>query len=155
MTTASQAFAVIRARLAANKPAGLTAFRFQNEDEDTTGAAALPDTPAAFAYIEFLAEPGSLAAFGGGAGRNLYRNPAQIQCYVFVPRGLGLAAATDLAEQLATLFRSYRDADISCFAATVYPGGDGASIKPPGLSSEVDNYFWAVADVSFYFDLIG
>ena len=35
MTTASAAFAIIRARLIANKPANLTAFRFQNESGGT------------------------------------------------------------------------------------------------------------------------
>ncbi len=155
MTTASAAFAIIRARLIANKPANLTAFRFQNEDEDSTGVASLPDTPAAFAYVEFLTEPATLVSFGGGRGSNRYRNPARIVVYVFVPRGQGLAAATDLGESVATLFRSYRDDDISCFEASVYPGGDGSQLTPPGLSSEVNNYFWAAVEIALFFDLIG
>jgi hypothetical protein len=150
VTTASAAYAVIRARLEANTPAGLTALRWQNED-----GAALPDTPAAFAYTEFLTDPATLVSFGGGVGANRYRNPARIECFIFVPRGQGLTVATDLAEQVASVFRGFRDADISCFEASVFPGGDGASIKPPGLSSEVDNYFWAVAEVSLFFDLVG
>jgi hypothetical protein len=155
MTTASGAFAVIRARCVANKPAGLSAFRFQGEDADTNGDVELPDTPAAFAYVEFLAEPAQLVSYGGGRGANRYRHPMRIVFYVFVPRGVGLSVATDLAEQLATLFRSYRDDDISCFDATVYPGGNGADLKPPGLSSEVNNYFWASVEVSGFYDLIG
>ena len=150
MTTATQAFSVIRSRLEANQPAGLTSLRWQNED-----GGALPDEPAAFAYTEFLSEPGFVAGYGGGRGSNLYRNPARVDCYIFVPRGQGLQVATDLAEQVAVLFRSYRDSDISCFEATVYPGGNGADIKPPGLASEVDNYFWALAEVSLHFDQVG
>jgi hypothetical protein len=40
--------AVLKARLIANAPAGLMQLRWQNED-----GAALPNTPAAFAYTEF------------------------------------------------------------------------------------------------------
>jgi hypothetical protein len=150
MTTASTAFAVIKSRIEANKPTGISVLRWQNEDGD-----ALPDVPAAFLYTEFLADPAALISFGGGRGNNRYRNPARITAYVFVPRGEGLTSALDLAEQVAALFRSYRDSDISCLDATVYPGGDGANLKPPGLSSEVDNYFWASVEVSLFFDLIG
>lgn len=150
MTTASQAYAVIRARIEANKPAALTALRWQNEDGE-----ALPDTPAAFAYTEFLAEPANLVSFGGGRGNNRYRHPAQIVCYIFVPRGQGLSVATDLAEQIAALFRSHRDTDISCSAATVHPGGNGADFRPAGVASEVDNYYVAVVEVPLFFDLIG
>lgn len=149
MTTATQAFTVIRTRLEANQPSGL-GLRWQNEDGE-----ALPDTPAPFAYIEFLTDPAFLASFGGGRSANRYRNRARITAYVFVPRGQGLTVATDYAEQVATVFRSYRDADISCFDASVYPGGNGADIKPPGLDSAVDNYFYAVAEISLFFDQIG
>lgn len=151
MTTASDAFAAIKTRLTNNKPSGLTFLVWQNEDPT-----ALPDTPAAFAYVEFLVERSSgPAAFGGGAGRNLYRNPARVVVFVFVPRGKGLVTALDLAEQVATLFRSYRDNAVSCFEAVVQPGGDGAEISPPGMASEVNNYYWATVDVSLYFDQIG
>lgn len=150
MTTASAAYAVIRSRFEANKPAGLTALRWQNEDGE-----ALPNQPAAFAYTEFLTDQASIASYGGGRGNNRYRNPARIVVYVFVLRGEGLAVATDLAEQVAAIFRSYRDDDISCFEASVLPGGDGADLKPPGLSSEVDNYFWAGVEIVLFFDQIG
>ena len=151
MTTASQAYTVVRNRLTSYKPAGLTALRWQGED-----GGALPDTPAAFCYTEFVAEPASLVSFGGGRGQNRYRNPARVDFFVFVPRGQGLIVATDLAEQVATLFRSYRDSDISCFEATVHPLGDGAQLKPPGLrTSEVANYYCAAVEVAMFFDLIG
>lgn len=156
MTTASQAYDVLRARLLANKPAGLSALRWQNEDADSNGDEALPNEPAPFAFVELVAErAGPPVSYGGGAGANRYRNPARLVIYVFVPAGAGLTLATDLAEACATLFRSYRDADVSCFDATVHPGGTGAEITPPGLSSEVGNYFYAVAEIALFFDLIG
>lgn len=158
MTTAAAARQVMRARIEA---AGISyggnpvPFRWQNEDADSAGNIALPDTPAPFVYAEFLTEAAALASFGGGRGQNRYRNPARLDAYVMVPKGQGLDAAEDIAEQVATLFRSYRDADISCFDATVYPGGDGASLKPEGLSSDVGNYFYAVTEVSLFFDQAG
>lgn len=147
MTTASGAYDVIRARIEANITS--TPIFWQGEDK------ALTDQPAAFFYVEFLSDPAFLASFGGGRGSNRYRNPARIDAYAFVPQGWGLRPATDLAETMAALFRSYRDTDISCMEATVHPLGHGSEIKPPGLSSEVGNYFVAVAEISLTFDLIG
>lgn len=148
MTTVSQARAVVRARIEAG---GLgVPLRWQNED-----GGPLPDEPAPFVYAEFNTERGSIAGYGGGRGNNLYRNPARIEAYVFVPKGQGLDQAETIGEQIAALFRSYRDADISCFDATVYPGGDGAALTPPGLLSEVGNYFWAGVEISLHFDQIG
>jgi hypothetical protein len=149
MTTVSGAFDVIKARLTAGKPEGLIALFWQNEDS------VLPDTPTAFVYSEFITDPALLASFGGGRGRNRYRNPGRIDCYVFVPRGEGLTVGSDLAEAVAALFRSYRDDVISCFEATVYPLGNGSDIKPPGLVSEVNNYYCVLVEVSLFFDLIG
>ena len=153
MTTATQAYAALRARLEANVPTyggSPIALRWQNED-----GGPLPDEPSPFIYCEFIAERGRLASFGGGRGNNMYRNPAVLDMFVFVPKGWGLPPATDIAETAATLFRSYRDADVSCFDASVLPGGDGADLKPPGLSSEVGNYFWAAVEVSLHYDQIG
>lgn len=153
MTTASGAYNVIRARIENNVPLSQgvpVPVRWQNED-----AVPLPDVPAPFVYVEFNPDPASLVSFGGGQTSNRYRNPAVIDAYCFVPRGWGLVAATDLAEMIATLFRSYRDADISCFDATVYPLGSGSSVKPPGLDSEVDNYYVATTQITLFFDLIG
>jgi hypothetical protein len=158
VTTATQAFGVVKARIESNRPSlngVLVLLRWQNQDEDTDGNRSLPDVPAPFAYTEFVTDPARLAGFGGGRGRNLYRNPARIDCYVFVPRGWGLEIATDIAEQFATLFRSYRDGDISCFDASVYPGGNGSDIKPPGVQSDVDNYYWAICEISLHFDQVG
>ncbi len=153
MTTASTAYKTLRVILEGSN--SLPPLRWQNEEEDSLGNVALPDTPAPFLYTEFITEPAELASFGGGRGRNRYRNPARLHIYVFVPKGWGLVAATDYAEDAAALFRSYRDPEVSCFTATVYPGGDGAALKPPGVPSEVTNYFWSVTEVDLFFDLIG
>lgn len=154
MTTASQAFAVIRARLEANVPTvqgAAVPLRWQGSTGDP-----LPDEPAPFIYIEMNTDPGSLVSFGGGRTSNRYRNPAVIDAYCFTPSSWGDPQyAMDIAEQVAALFRSYRDADISCFDASVFPLGEGASIKPPGLNSEVDNYYAASAQISLFFDLVG
>lgn len=150
MTTAAQAFAIIKAHIIANKPAKVECLRFQNEDGDP-----LPDEAAPFIYTEFLTDRGSIAAFGGGRMNNRYRNPARIEAYIFVKRGDGNAVALEIAEQFATIFRSYRDADISCFDASVLPGGDGADLKPKGITSRVSNYFYACVEVSLFYDLIG
>lgn len=159
MTTAGQARTVMRSRLEAGAVVdgrgAPVPFRWQNETSDSLGNVDLPDTPAPFVYVEFLTDPQDLVSFGGGRGQNRYRNPARLDAYVFVPRGQGLDEAEAIAEQVAGLFRSYRDNDVSCFGATVYPGGDGASLKPPGLSSEVGNYFWACCEVNLFFDQIG
>jgi hypothetical protein len=130
-------------------------FRWQNENADSFGNAELPSEPSPFVYCEFITEKAYLAGFGGGRSQNLYRNPARLDAYVFVPRGEGMDEAESIAEQIAALFRSYRDANISCFDATVYPGGDGASIQPAGMNSPVGNYFYAVTEISLHFDQIG
>lgn len=153
MTTTSEAYAVLRGILQSGT--GLPPLRWQNEEQDSTGAVALPDIPAPFLYTEFLTESGTVVSFGGGRHQNRYRIPGRLDIFVFVPRGWGLAPATDYAEAAATLFRSYRDDLISCYGATVYPGGDGANLKPIGLPSEVTNYFWAAAEIELFFDQIG
>jgi hypothetical protein len=130
-------------------------LRWQNENADSLGNTSLPSDPVPFVYCEFLTDRPFLAGYGGGQGQNLYRNPARLDAYVFVPNGNGLDEAEAIAEQIAALFRSYRSAGISCFEASVYPGGDGANLKPPGLSSVVGSYFYAVAEVSLHFDQIG
>jgi len=158
VTTASEARAAFRTRLA---PGAITLggqpvpLRWQNETLDSTGARRLPDTPAPFVYSEFLVEGAAIVAYGAGRGGNTHRNRARVDSYVFVPKGTGLDAAEAIAEQIAALFRSYRDQHISCFEAVVMPGGDGAELKPAGLSSEVGNYFWAACEIRLHFDQIG
>jgi hypothetical protein len=153
MTTASEAYGALRSVIEGG--AGLPPLRWQNEDEDSTGAVALPDTPAPFLYSDFYVDSGEQVGFGGGRFANVYRNPAWLDVYVFVPKGWGLTWATDTAESVAQLLRSYRDDLVSVIAASVRPGGDGASLRPPGLPSEVSNYFWAATEVRLFFDTIG
>lgn len=149
MTTTSGAYDAIRSVLAA----AALPMVFQNEDAQIpTGPLG---QPLAFVYVELNVGRAAIVAFGGGRGANVHRNPAVLTLYVFVPRGEGLKSATDKAETLAALFRSYRDASISCFAATVIPGGPGSTIQASGVESEVDNYFWAAVEVEMHFDQIG
>lgn len=151
MTTATQAYEKLRSRLTGADTGILIPLLYQNENAE------LPDEPTTFAYVEFIVDPslGGPAAFGGGRGQNRYRYSAQLIAYVFVPSNSGLAPAMDHAETIAARLRSFRDTDVSCFDATVQPGGSGADLKPPGLTSEVGNYFYAVAVVSLSFDQIG
>lgn len=152
MTTASQAFSAIRARLEASGSGIAIPMRFQGED-----SGALPDIPSAFAYVVFNNEGsgGAPAAFGGGRGNNLYRNRALVEAFVFAPSGEGLQSALDYAETIAAQMRSFRDADISCFSADVVPIGEGSRVAPPGLASEVGNYQAALVEVTLHFDQTG
>jgi hypothetical protein len=152
MTTITEARGVIRTRLtnAAITHAGSPVpLYWQNE------TAALPDTPSPFAYVEFLNEGSTIVAYGAGRGGNTHRNRARVEAHVFVPKGWGLDAAEAIAEQIAAALRSHRDQHVSCFDATVMPGGDGAGLTPPGLSSPVGSYFWAAVEVSLTFDQVG
>lgn len=158
MTTALQARQAVKARVedAANRP--VDAAGVQIPISWPSENYPLPDIPAPFVHIEFDndgPDGRGPTAFGGGQGQNLYRNRASVTAYVFVPKGEGLDEADSIAEQVATLFRSYRDSTISCSSAHTYPGGNGADIKPPGLDSEVGNYFYAIAEASLTFDLVG
>ena len=148
--TTSQALAAVRVRL----EAGGLAFPLRWQGED---GGALPDTPETFSFIVFNNDGSGRgpSAFGGGRGSNLYRNQATVEAFVFSPNGEGLSVATDAAEQLAALLRSFRDSSISCFSADVIPVGEGSKIAPPGLASEVSNYQCAVAEIALHFDQIG
>ena len=151
MTTSEAAFGVIRTRLDANKPTWNSvqlSVRWPNE------TSALPDTPAPFVYVEWATDPADLAA-AGGVTNNLWRHRGRIIAYVFVPLGLGAAAALNICDQVAGVFRSYRDTDISCFSATVYPGSEGVRLKPAGLDSAVTSYWGALVEIEMFYDLIG
>lgn len=149
MTTATGALAAVKARLGASL--GGISIYYQNE------SVTLPDTPAAFAYVELENFGSGLgpASFGGGSGANRYRNQAVVAAYVFAPNGEGAEVAMNHAETIAAQLRSYRDADVSFRNADVRPIGAGSNIEPPGLNSEVGNYWCAVAECSFFFDQIG
>jgi hypothetical protein len=148
--TAAEAFASLRARLE-DAGSGITIpLHWQAE------AAVLPDTPAAFAYVEFVASGGAIASYGGGRGSNRYRHRARVEAYVFTPNGAGLESALTHAETIAARLRSYRDNDLSCFSAVVHPGGHGSQASPPGLSrNALNDYWYAVVEVEMTYDQIG
>lgn len=119
----------------------------------------LPDEPAAFAFVVFNNEGSGSgpAGFGGGRGLNLWRNRGTVEAYVFEPALADGAAERVMqnAELVAARLRSYRDAVVSCGAADVIPIGEGSNISVSGLSSPVNNYQCAVAEIDLHFDQIG
>ena len=156
MTTITQAREAVRARLEANPPTSggvPIPVRWPAETDQP-----LPDIPAPFVFVEFDNQ-GSVtrgpAAFGAGRGNNLWRNEAIVTAYVFVPNGAGVGEAEAIAEQIAALFRAHRDEHISCFRSTSNVGGPGSDLRPPGLDSEVGNYFYATAVIDLHFDQLG
>ena len=146
MTDVTSAFAAIRSRLDAG--AGIP-LRYQAED-----VGPLPATPTVFAWAELLVERSQIVAFGGGVGANTHRNYCTLLVYVFIPKGQGMATSLPTAETIAALFRSYRTADISCFESIVRPSGDGSQLAPPGERSLVNNYWYALVEVSLFFDQV-
>ncbi|WP_439399079.1 hypothetical protein ACRQ5Q_16965 [Bradyrhizobium sp. PMVTL-01] len=150
-TTEAEARAAVRALL----PDSAFAFPLYWQGDE---APTLPNDPAPFAYIIFNNEGsgGRPTAFGGGVGRNLYRNRALVEAYVFSPIGseVGAEATSNRAEQIAARLRSYGDNVISVMAADVIFIGPGSSISVPGLRA-VNNYQCAVAEISLTFDQIG
>lgn len=119
----------------------------------------LPDEPAAFAFVVFNNEGSGSgpAGFGGGRGRNLWRNRGTVEAFVFEPALADGAAGRVMqnAERIAARLRSYRDSVVSCFSADVIPIGEGSSIAVPGLRNPVNNYQCAVAEIDLHFDQIG
>lgn len=155
MTTVTEARLALRGVLengnivdSGNNPVPL---RFANDPLPTD----LPDEPAPLVYVEFLGEGGEFVEHGRGRGHNRFRNFARAVAWVFVPQNTGLDQAELIANQIADLTRSYKDGNISCERADVYPGGDGASLVPPGMISEVGSYFWATAETMLFYDLVG
>lgn len=152
-TTASQAFAAIRARLEAADSGITIPLRWQGENGD-----ALPSPPSPFAFVDFNNDGsgGRPVAFGGGAGQNIYRNRAHVEVYVFTPSNDTLVAALDWAEAIASRLRSFRSDSISCFSADLIPIGQGSSVSLPGMSSGVAGDYQCVAvEVELFFDQVG
>ena len=150
MTTVTEARLALRAVMengnivdAVNNPVPL---RWQNEPEPD-----LPDEPAPFVYTEFLTESGTFVEHGRGRGYNRYRSFARAVSWCFVPQDTGLDQAEMIANQIANLLRSYKDAAITCEQADVFPGD---SMKPPG-SADIGNYSSAACETILFFDLIG
>ncbi len=152
--TSDQAETALKARLAA-PASGITAAMYWRGDI----VPPLPDVPAQFLYFIFDNEGSGRrgpTAYGGGQGRNLYRNRAVLMGFAFAPRGNGaLISAQQLAEQVASRLRSYRETDLCVYNADVLPAGAGSAVAPPGLHSPVNNYQCAIAEISASFDQIG
>lgn len=150
-TDAAGALSALRSRLEGDAAVTIPMY-WRGED-----APILADTPAPFAYLVFNNEGsgGGPVGFGGGRGRNLYRNRALIEAFVFSPAGEGEAVVLGYAETIATSLRSFRSSAISCFSADVIPVGPGSKVAPPGFVSEVSNYQCAVAEIELTFDQIG
>lgn len=151
-SSAGQAAAAIRARLSADDSGISLPLRFQGEKFEP-----LSDVPAPFAFVVFNNEGsgGRPAAYGGGAGQNLWRNRATVEAYVFAPNDDGMSVVLDHAETIAARLRSFRDDSVSCFSADVIPIGPGSSIAPAGLEMPVSLYQVAVAEVVLTFDQVG
>lgn len=118
----------------------------------------LPDTPAPFAFLVFNSEGSGRGpiAFGGGRGRNTYRNRGSVEAYVFEPARTGTPAnLLANAEAVAARLRSFRNDVVSCTSADVIPIGPGSNIAVPGLNGPVNNYQCAVAEIALTFDQIG
>lgn len=132
-------------------------IRWRGDDKDSTGAAALSDTPAPFLFCNLETEPGEIVGFGGGRGANLYRTWGYLYVYVFVPRGDGSEPlALGYGETVAAVFRSVRDAVLSVMAASVVAGGSGGELAPPGLNNNaVNSYSYALVEIRIYFDQVG
>ena len=113
MTTVAAAQAVIRARLEAQLPA--LSFKWQNE------SFIVPNTAAPFAHVELIVEGMEFAGFGGGRFANLQRTTGRIEAQVMVRANTAVATGYATAEDIAAVFRSFRDEDISCFTAEVFP----------------------------------
>lgn len=140
--TVAQAYDALRARLAGSSP--LPVY-WQNENNT------LPDTVAPFAFALFTTFGQQIASYGGGRGANRWRTQGDLEVFVFVPVGNGLAQALDYAEQIAALFRGQRFDGVSCEDVVVDPH----AAVPSSLLDASGNYYAANAVVAFYFDQIG
>jgi hypothetical protein len=148
MATIDQAIAAVRTRLDSG---GFPFPVYYNGDTPPI----LEDVSSPFAFIVFNNEGSTVTGYGGGRGKNLYRNRARIEAFVFSPAWYGMEMTTSRAELIAAQLRSYRDDVISCFEADVIPVGQGSSLAVPGLVSEVSNYNAAIVEVVLTFDQIG
>lgn len=158
MADVDAAYAVYKAALLADRPAyggSNLPLRWQNEDADSEGKKDLPDEPAPFVYSEMLVDASGVIAIGGGRGNNLHRNRGRIVAYVLIPKGWGVAPATIITKQIAGVFRPFNESGLTVEAVTESPGGDGAELKPRGLSSLVNSYYYATVNIDFHADQIG
>lgn len=147
MSAITAAFDSLRARAVAQ----ITMLPLHFQDEENV----LPDTPAEFVYFELVTDRGGFLEVGGGRGANRHRSYGEFHAYVFIPRGKGLESGLATAEGVAAVFRSFRNADVSCVGATVHPSAGGEALVPRGIESAADNYTCIVVSVPLYFDQTG
>lgn len=141
------AFNVIKARAEAE----ITSLPLMWQDDENY----LSDTPEPFVFFEMVTQAAGAIEIGSGRGGNRHRNRAELNAYVFAPRGTGMAYVLSLAEPVAAVFRSYRGGGVTFENAAVHPVGEGEALVPPGLSSAAGNYACAVVNAPFFFDQIG
>lgn len=153
MSTAADVQTLLRGLLAAGTALPI---RWRGDDTDSSGEGALPDVPSSFLFCDFETDPATIAGFGGGRGANLYRTTGRLDVFIFVPRGDGAdGVALGHAEDVAAIFRSYRDATLSCFAGSVLSGKAVGELRPPGMASEVNAYSYAIAEIELWYDQVG
>jgi hypothetical protein len=153
MTTVVTALAALRGLIEADPPLDPSSVALPMYWQDDT--ITLPDNPIPFAYFELDMDDGFVAGVGGGRFNNLYRHHGSLIVYVLTPIGQGVSVGLAYGEQIASTFRSYRDANVSCFAASVKPLGKGAELVPDGLHSAAGNYAAVLVVVELYFDQVG
>ena len=147
--TITDAHATLKAR-AGNINSIDAAHRFW-QDEDNV----LPNAET-FAFFEITTDLGGFIEFGGGSGANRERVTGELHVYVFSPRPTNLETMLPLAEEIATVYRSYRPGNVVfCNEATVLPIGEGTSLAPASIASAVSDYKCVLVVVSLYFDQIG
>lgn len=134
------AVSTIRTRLTTLWPNAGVPLRWENEGDQ------VPATPAGFVYVEVLAEASTLVSYGGGRGRNNYRDDGAILLHVLVPIGSGVQAALDYAEDGAAIFRGL------AFDGIRY---GAASIVNLGEQADQGNYWQVLARIEFHFDRVG
>ncbi len=153
MTTVVTVLSALRSLIEADPPLDPSNVALPMYWQDDT--ITLPDIATAFAYFELEMDRAFLAGYGGGRGNNMYRQSGSLLCYLFTPIGQGVSVGLAYGEQIASTFRSFRSADVSCFAASVEPLGKGAELVPDGMRSAAGNYAAVLVVVDLYFDQIG
>ncbi len=115
----------------------------------------LPDPPKPFVFFELEVERQRIVSVGGGRGANLYRCPCELLGWLAVGRGRGAEYGAGLAESIAAVFRSFRDGDVSCGAATPRPVTGVTETAAGSMRASAGNYDWYLITVRLHFDQIG
>ena len=105
----------------------------------------LPDTPAAFAYIEIVGNFYDQASIGGGEGKadNLWREWGQLHLHVMTPSGTGSGQARQYCDQMLALFTGYEIGTLTFRDASIGMGEPGRAFA---------NYYAMTASITWYRD---